>query len=190
MNKANLTAEKAKYADLLKQNDRMHEKTGTFQAELNDLSHKKIELKKEYQQLEKQFICDEITAKELEAKQAEVDAVNEKLSTLERLHQLAITTLAEIDAEILATRRNIQALHCEYCLNVKSDILNTLSSDAKIRSKLIEAYVSMKASGGGYSTDWGQFVTAVFNSRPSQSEIDQAYSKFIADHGLDDPHSR
>ncbi len=188
--RAELTAKEIEHKVLSKQHARMQEKTEAIQLESNSLRQKKAELERNHQQYEKQFIRDEITVEQLSVAKEEVEDVRKKINASERLDQLANSALTEIESEIVATTQSIKTLHCEYCFEIKNSILNSINSDAKIRSKLIEAYVSMIASGGGYSTDWGSHLTSAFSTPPSQLEMDEAFKKFLEDHKLVNPHAQ
>lgn len=170
--------------------ERMGAKLTTIRADVTKYRAEQNEANAASEQCEKDFIRDLATASELESARAKFNETNEKLKGAERLEQLVISELQRIEREILENARNTQQCHLDYCLNVKQDIFNSLNSDAKIRAKLIESYVSMIGSGCGYSGGWGGHLTAAFRTPPSQLEIDQAYSKFIADHDLTDPHAR
>ncbi len=164
-------------------------KLTSIRAQVTKCRADKVEATSASEQCEKDFIRDLATASELESARAKINEISERLIGAERLEQLVISELQNIEREMLENARNIQVCHREYCLEVKNSILNSLNSDAKIRTKLIEAYVSMIASGGGYSTDWGAHLKAAFSNQPTQSEIDVAFNKFITEHGLIDPHT-
>ena len=164
--------------------ERMLAKLESIRAEVAKHRTDKTEVSAALKEYERGFVRDEVSANDLATATAKLNEISDKLAAAERLEQLAIGELQNIEREILESARHIQACHRDFCLSEKTAISTALDHDPKIRAKMLEAYAAMISNPYGYNSDWTLFISSIFSQQPTGDEISEAVAKFNQKHSL------